>query len=85
MLIRPVHRASRASVALALLACLALAPTARAFEGDPDATADGWKKVFSYARCAFEIWKAITPAEWATAFFDCGRTIMDEPAPGAQP
>jgi hypothetical protein len=70
---------------LALLACLTLAPAARAYEGDADTTEDGWKKVFAYARCAFEIWKAVTPAEWGAAFFDCGRTIMDEPAPGAQP
>jgi hypothetical protein len=41
--------------------------------------------VFAYARCAFEVWKAVTPTDWGTAFFDCGRTFLDESNPGEKP
>ena len=70
-----------ALVPLMLLVLLIVAPAARA--ADPDAptdTADGWKNVVSYARCAFLVFVATTPTSWATAFFDCTRTFVAEPA-----
>lgn len=84
MIIRSVRRAPRASVLLALVLWLCVAPAPRAAEDDSP-TADGWRKVFAYARCSFSVFKAVTPTDWAAAFFDCGKTLMDEPAPGAQP
>ncbi len=78
-----VRRAPRASALFALLLWLCVAPAARA--ADDGETADGWRKVFAYARCAFAVFKAITPVDWGTAFFDCGRTYMDEPSSGDKP
>ena len=84
MIIRCV-RAPRAPALVALVLMLSMAPGVRAAEGDPEPTADGWRKVFAYARCAFEVWKAITPADWGVAFFDCGRTFLDEAPAGEKP
>lgn len=84
MFIRSVRRAPRAPALLALVMLLSVAPAARA-EDSGDPTAEGWRKVFAYARCAFEMFKAVTPTDWGAAFFDCGRTFLDEPAPGEKP
>jgi hypothetical protein len=85
MIIRSVPRAPRAPALLALFLLLCVAPASRAAEGDGEPTAEGWRKVFAYARCAFEVWKAVTPTDWGTAFFDCGRTFLDESNPGEKP
>lgn len=68
---------------LLLLAVLVAAPAARAADPDsPTDTAEGWKKVVSYARCAFLVFLAATPEQWGTAFFDCSRQFIAEtPAP----
>lgn len=79
-------RVRHAPALLALALSLAFAPSARATEAEPaDSTEDGWKKVLAYGRCAFSVFKAVTPTEWASAFFDCGRTFLDEPSAGAKP
>ena len=80
-----VRRAPRAPVLLTLLLLLCVSPATRAAESGTDTTADGWKKVFAYARCALEVWKAVTPADWTLAFLDCGHTFLDEHEPGAKP
>ena len=85
MSIRFIRRALRAPAFLALLLLLCVAPATRAAETDPEPTADGWRKVLAYARCAFEMFKAITPTDWGAAFFDCGRTFLDEPPTGEKP
>jgi hypothetical protein len=78
-------RVTHAPALLALALCLALAPLARAADQvASDTTDEGWKKVLAYGRCALAVFKALTPSEWAAAFFDCGRTFLDEPS-GAQP
>ena len=66
-----------ALVVLTLAAALHAAP-ARASEVDDYAT-DGWKKVLSFARCSFHVFRAITPADWMVAFFDCSRLFLEEP------
>jgi|RhiMethySRZTD1v2_1073278.scaffolds.fasta_scaffold809290_2 hypothetical protein len=66
-----------AFVALALAAALHVAP-ARASEED-DLTAEGWKKVLSFGRCAFHVFRAITPVDWMVAFIDCSRLFLEEP------
>jgi len=71
-------------VTLSLLAFLLAAP-ARAADPD-DATADGWKKVLSFAHCAVNVFRAVTPMDWTVAFLDCGRLLAEEPAlPGGRP
>ena len=82
---RIVRRASRAAALVAMLLVMSFVPAARAAEGTGEPTAEGWRKVFAYARCAFEVWKAVTPSDWGAAFFDCGRTFLDEHEPGAKP
>ena len=80
MTTRRTRGAPGALASLMLLALLIAAPAARG--ADPDAptdTADGWKKVVTYARCAFLVFVATTPTEWTTAFFDCARTFIAEP------
>ena len=73
----------RAPVLLALFALLAAAPMARAADPDwPGDTDEGWRKVIAYSRCAFEVFMAITPAQWTGAFLDCGRQFLDEPPIG---
>jgi hypothetical protein len=72
----------RPAAIAALLLCLSLAVPARAASEDPtDPT--GWRKALAYARCAFELWRAVTPVEVAAALFDCGRMLLDEPVLGA--
>ena len=79
----PTRRIRGAPGVLAMLMLLALfvvAPAARA--ADPDAstdTANGWKKVLAYARCAFVVFIAVTPAEIGAAMFDCTRLYLSEP------
>ena len=81
MTTRRTRGAPGALASLMLLALLIAAPAARAAEPDvPPDTADGWKKVVSYARCAFLVFVATSPTDWATAFFDCSRTFAAEPA-----
>jgi hypothetical protein len=73
-----------ALVALALAASFHVAP-ARASAGD-DVSAEGWKKVLSFARCAFHVFRAITPTDWMVASIDCSRLFLEEPPlPGGQP
>ena len=43
-------------------------------------TAEGWKKVVAYAGCAFSVFRAVTPADWAVAIMDCSKLFLDEPA-----
>ena len=66
-----------ALVVLALAAALNVAPARASEEGDY--TADGWKKVFSFARCSFHVFRAITPTDWMVAFIDCSRLFLEEP------
>jgi hypothetical protein len=66
-----------ALVMLALAASLHVAP-ARASEAD-EHTADGWKKVISFARCSFHVFRAITPTDWMVAAIDCSRLFLEEP------
>lgn len=80
--------ASRMRTALVALAfaTVVLAPSAaRAADPDvPSETADGWRKVLSYSRCAFQVFRALTPTDWTSALLDCGRTFLEEsPAPPA--
>jgi len=73
-----------ALVTLSLLAAL-LAVPARAADPD-DVTAEGWKKVLSFAHCAINVFRAVTPADWTVAFIDCGRLLAEEPTmPGGRP
>lgn len=85
MSIRFIRRAPRAPAFLALLLLLSVVPATRAAESNTEPTAEGWRKVLAYARCAFEVFKAVTPVDWGTAFLDCSRTILDESSPGAKP
>ena len=71
-------------VAIALTVSL-LAPPARAASGGD--TDEGWKKVVAFARCAVNVFRAVTPADWTVAFLDCTRLYLEEPAlpGGGQP
>ena len=84
MTTRKTRGAPGALAMLTLLVLLIAAPAARA--SDPDAPsdgADGWKKVVAYARCAFLVFAAATPTDWAVAITDCTRLYLEEsPAPG---
>ena len=84
MTTRKTRGAPGALAMLTLLLLLVVAPAARA--ADPDAppdTADGWRKVIAYARCAFLVFAAATPTDWAAAISDCTRLYVEEsPAPG---
>jgi hypothetical protein len=83
MITRSIRGAPVALVALVLAASLCAQP-ARAADGEE--TDDGWKKVLKYARCAFNVFHAVTPTDWMVAAVDCGRLMMEEPAaPGGQP
>ena len=70
-------RGPAALVALALAASLCVSP-ARAAVGD-DGGAEGWKKVLAFARCAINVFRAVTPTDWMVATIDCGRLMLDEP------
>ena len=80
-----IRKSRGAPGALAMLIALALflvPPTARAADpDDPSGGPDGWRKVISYARCAFLVFVAATPAQWGFAMLDCSRLIADESAP----
>lgn len=84
MTTRKTRGAPGALAMLTLLFLLMVAPAARA--ADPDTSsdgADGWKKVVAYARCAFLVFAATTPTDWAVAVTDCTRLYLAEPpAPG---
>ena len=74
------RRQPRLPAMLALVTLLALAPAARATDGDgPGSVDEGWKKVVAYARCAFEMFIASTPAQWTVAILDCSKQYLDEP------
>ena len=67
-----------------LLALLLVSPAVRAAEPDaPYDTADGWRKVVAYAHCAFLVFIAATPGDWAAAIFDCTRLYASESPAGA--
>ena len=69
---------------LMLFAMLTLVPAARAAEtAAPADTTEGWRKVVSYARCAFAVFRAVTPLDWGAAMFDCTRTFIAELPPPA--
>lgn len=81
-MITRLNRGSRGGARSNVLAALALAalltvPPARA-AGD-DQTPDGWKKVLSFGHCAVNVFRAVTPADWAIAVFDCTRLFLEEP------
>jgi len=84
MTTRKTRGAPGALAMLTLLLLLVAVPAARA--ADPDAPsdgADGWKKVVAYARCAFLVFAAATPTDWAVAITDCTHLYLEEPpAPG---
>ena len=69
-------------VAAALLVFLMLGAVSSSHAADPDVpsdTADGWAKVYAYSRCAFAVFRAVTPLDWAGAAFDCVRLFLAEP------
>lgn len=77
---------TRAVLVALAFATVVLAPSAaRAADPDvPSETADGWRKVLAYSRCAFQVFRALTPTDWTSALLDCGRTFLAEsPAPPA--
>ena len=85
MMARIIRGAPAALATLSLLAAL-LAVPARAADPGEDVTAEGWKKVFSFAHCAVNVFRAVTPADWTVAFLDCGRLLAEEPTmPGGRP
>lgn len=56
-------------------------PSAHAAGSTADGnTAEGWKKVIAYAGCAFSVFRAITPVDWAGAILTCSKLFADEPA-----
>lgn len=70
----------RAFAGLVVVMMLGLAPLAHAADPDvPSDTAEGWRKVLSYSQCAFAIYRAVTPLDWAGAVFECTRLFMAEP------
>jgi len=80
---RPGFAGAAALVMLTLTLSLGAQP-ARADGGDD--TADGWKKVIAFARCALNVFRAVTPTDWMVAATDCGRLVLEEPTwPGGQP
>lgn len=78
-----VHRGpwARRSAVLLLVTSLAFAiPVAHANEsGAPIEDAEGWRKVIAYAACAWQVFRALTPADVATASLMCGRLLLEEP------
>jgi hypothetical protein len=82
MTIRGFRRAPRALAVALLLGGLCLVPIRAAHAAAGDGTDEGWKKVLKYARCVFNVFRAVTPADVMVAVFDCGMTYFDE-APGS--
>lgn len=83
MLLQRKRRPSRMPAALVLFALLAMSPAAGAADPDwPGETDEGWRKVIAYARCALEVFGAVSPAQWTGAILDCGRQFLDEPPVG---
>lgn len=69
-----------AAAGLLVAMMLLTAPLARAADPDvPTDTADGWRNVYHYSRCAFAVLHAVTPLDWAAAAFDCMRLFLSEP------
>ncbi len=84
MTTRRIRGAPGALAMLTLLTLLIAAPAARAADPDtPGDTADGWKKVVAYGRCAFLVFVAVSPTDWGAAFFDCSRLFLSEPPAGS--
>jgi hypothetical protein len=84
MFIPQKGRRACAPVLVTLALLLALAPAVVAADSEPPPeTADGWRKVIAYARCAALVFLATTPAQWSGAIFDCARLYLDEPPIGA--
>ena len=79
MTTRRTRGAPSALALLTLLALLVVAPAARAEADAPPDTDAGWRKVLAYARCAFDVFRAVTPADWSLAVFECSRLYLDEP------
>jgi len=81
---RSIRGRPAAIVTLALVLSMCVQP-ARAAGGDD--TDEGWKKVLSFARCALNVFRAMTPTDWMVATLDCGRLMMEEPTypGGGQP
>ena len=80
MTTRRTRGAPGALAMLTLLLLLVVAPATRA--ADPDAPgdgADGWRKLVAYGRCAFLVFIATTPTDWAIAIGDCTRLFLEEP------
>ncbi|MEQ1831522.1 MAG: hypothetical protein ABL977_00600 [Candidatus Eisenbacteria bacterium] len=76
-----LHRRKQAALVLLAAAMFAVVPPA-ARAAEPEAggvTAEGWKKVVAYAGCAFAVFRALTPADWATAALTCTKLYLDEP------
>ena len=84
MMTRSIRGAPVSFVAFALALSLLVQP-ARASGGDD--TDEGWKKVLAFARCALNVFRAMTPTDWMVATLDCGRLMMEEPTypGGGQP
>ena len=76
-----------AAVLVALALAAQLAAPARAADPGDGQTVEGWKKVLSFARCALNVFRAMTPTDWMVATLDCGRLMMEEPTypGGGQP
>ena len=82
MTTRRIRGAPGALATLALLALVLVAPARAADSAEDGDTEDGWKKVIAYARCAFNVFRAVGPTGWSVAFFDCTRLYMSEPPGG---
>ncbi len=86
------HRRTRGALVMLAIAALSFVspvavPEALAADpSEPTDTAEGWKKVLAYARCAFDVFRAVTPVDWASAGFECTRLFLAEPplTPGGE-
>lgn len=77
---RSTRGTPRAAAGILVVVMLGLVPLAHAADPDvPSDTADGWRKVVSYSQCAFAVYRAITPLDWAGAVFECTRLFLAEP------
>jgi hypothetical protein len=78
----PAGARSKVLAALALAALLTVPPARAAgapAEGGSDQPPEGWKKVLAFGHCAANVFRAVTPADWAIAVFDCTRLFLEEP------